>query len=141
MSLDPKRNERMIDFTAEAVPEDGIGAALRSTGAGAGAGARASSAPAVGGAGAASAGAGRPTRGDIDESKTTAPEASEDQSIVAGKPAAKSYPFTLDPFQRRAVECLERDESVLVSAHTSAGKTVSCRCCNRVAASSSAARL
>eukprot|EP00743_Colponemidia_sp_Colp-15_P003213 GILK01003472.1.p1 GENE.GILK01003472.1~~GILK01003472.1.p1 ORF type:complete len:1034 (+),score=223.64 GILK01003472.1:50-3151(+) len=37
--------------------------------------------------------------------------------------AAKEYSFTLDPFQRRAVECLEKNESVLVSAHTSAGKT------------------
>eukprot|EP00043_Microstomoeca_roanoka_P008183 m.78984 g.78984 ORF g.78984 m.78984 type:complete len:1029 (+) comp14138_c0_seq1:177-3263(+) len=37
---------------------------------------------------------------------------------------AKSYPFTLDPFQRESIRCLERQESVLVSAHTSAGKTV-----------------
>lgn len=37
---------------------------------------------------------------------------------------AKEYKFTLDPFQREAVKCLERNESVLVSAHTSAGKTV-----------------
>ncbi|KAH7674653.1 RNA helicase protein [Dioscorea alata] len=36
---------------------------------------------------------------------------------------AKSYMFELDPFQSIAVACLERNESVLVSAHTSAGKT------------------
>ncbi|KAJ4754730.1 ATP-dependent RNA helicase [Rhynchospora pubera] len=36
---------------------------------------------------------------------------------------AKNYPFELDPFQRVSVACLERKESVLVSAHTSAGKT------------------
>lgn len=36
---------------------------------------------------------------------------------------AKSYPFVLDPFQKVSVACLERNESVLVSAHTSAGKT------------------
>lgn len=30
----------------------------------------------------------------------------------------------LDPFQQKSIECLERNESVLVSAHTSAGKTV-----------------
>ncbi|KAJ6801777.1 DExH-box ATP-dependent RNA helicase DExH10 [Iris pallida] len=36
---------------------------------------------------------------------------------------AKSYPFDLDPFQSVSVACLERRESVLVSAHTSAGKT------------------
>lgn len=36
---------------------------------------------------------------------------------------AKTYPFDLDPFQQVSVACLERNESVLVSAHTSAGKT------------------
>ncbi|TKY60772.1 HUA ENHANCER 2 [Spatholobus suberectus] len=38
-------------------------------------------------------------------------------------PMAKSYPFALDPFQQVSIACLERNESVLVSAHTSAGKT------------------
>jgi len=37
---------------------------------------------------------------------------------------AKQYPFVLDPFQEMAIACLERRESVLVAAHTSAGKTV-----------------
>lgn len=41
----------------------------------------------------------------------------------AMKPA-KEYPFTLDPFQKQAIQYIERNESVLVSAHTSAGKTV-----------------
>ncbi|PPD84992.1 hypothetical protein GOBAR_DD18064 [Gossypium barbadense] len=36
---------------------------------------------------------------------------------------AKTYQFELDPFQQVSVACLERNESVLVSAHTSAGKT------------------
>lgn len=36
---------------------------------------------------------------------------------------AKTYQFVLDPFQQVSVACLERKESVLVSAHTSAGKT------------------
>lgn len=36
---------------------------------------------------------------------------------------AKQYPFKLDPFQSTSVACLERRESVLVAAHTSAGKT------------------
>jgi len=40
-----------------------------------------------------------------------------------GQPA-KEYPFTLDPFQKEAIMCLENNQSVLVSAHTSAGKTV-----------------
>eukprot|EP01031_Cornospumella_fuschlensis_P047396 gene47396-58055_t len=39
------------------------------------------------------------------------------------KPPAKVYKFTLDNFQREAVNHIERDESVLVAAHTSAGKT------------------
>ncbi|TIC00690.1 antiviral helicase [Wallemia mellicola] len=43
---------------------------------------------------------------------------------VPAKEPARSYPFTLDPFQRVSVNSIERDESVLVSAHTSAGKTV-----------------
>lgn len=37
---------------------------------------------------------------------------------------ARKYPFTLDPFQDTSILCIDRNESVLVSAHTSAGKTV-----------------
>ncbi|ETW50549.1 hypothetical protein PFMALIP_01277 [Plasmodium falciparum MaliPS096_E11] len=37
---------------------------------------------------------------------------------------ARTYKFELDTFQKKSIECLERNESVLVSAHTSAGKTV-----------------
>jgi ATP-dependent RNA helicase DOB1 len=36
---------------------------------------------------------------------------------------AKVYPFKLDPFQQEAVNYIEKGESVLVAAHTSAGKT------------------
>lgn len=39
-------------------------------------------------------------------------------------PPAKEYPFVLDPFQKEAIMCIENNQSVLVSAHTSAGKTV-----------------
>ena len=46
------------------------------------------------------------------------------RGFVPPAKAAKEYPFVLDPFQRYAVDCLERNQSVLVSAHTSAGKTV-----------------
>jgi ATP-dependent RNA helicase DOB1 len=45
-------------------------------------------------------------------------------SHVPNDPPARTYKFTLDPFQRVAVNSIERNESVLVSAHTSAGKTV-----------------
>ncbi|KAG8911349.1 ATP-dependent RNA helicase mtr4, partial [Tulasnella sp. 417] len=43
---------------------------------------------------------------------------------VPAAPPAREYPFTLDPFQRMSINAIERSESVLVSAHTSAGKTV-----------------
>lgn len=41
-----------------------------------------------------------------------------------GLKPAKEFPFTLDPFQSEAIKCLNIGESVMVSAHTSAGKTV-----------------
>ncbi|SGZ02266.1 BQ5605_C033g11199 [Microbotryum silenes-dioicae] len=37
---------------------------------------------------------------------------------------ARTYPFELDPFQKVSIASIQRNESVLVSAHTSAGKTV-----------------
>ena len=37
---------------------------------------------------------------------------------------AKEFSFKLDPFQEVSIASIERNESVLVSAHTSAGKTV-----------------
>lgn len=37
---------------------------------------------------------------------------------------AKTYTFTLDPFQKESILCVDNNQSVLVSAHTSAGKTV-----------------
>ncbi|KAI0275862.1 antiviral helicase [Russula aff. rugulosa BPL654] len=37
---------------------------------------------------------------------------------------AREYKFTLDPFQQVSIHAIQRNESVLVSAHTSAGKTV-----------------
>ncbi|KAI4461014.1 atp-dependent rna and dna helicase [Holotrichia oblita] len=40
-----------------------------------------------------------------------------------GEPA-KKYPFALDPFQKESILCVDNNQSVLVSAHTSAGKTV-----------------
>ena len=36
----------------------------------------------------------------------------------------RTFGFALDPFQEAAIACLHKRESVLVSAHTSAGKTV-----------------
>lgn len=37
---------------------------------------------------------------------------------------AKEYEFPLDAFQRESIKCVHNHESVLVAAHTSAGKTV-----------------
>ncbi|CEH14364.1 nuclear exosomal rna helicase mtr4 [Ceraceosorus bombacis] len=45
-------------------------------------------------------------------------------SHVPPEKPAREWPFTLDPFQRTAIASIQRGESVLVSAHTSAGKTV-----------------
>ncbi|KZT54268.1 antiviral helicase [Calocera cornea HHB12733] len=45
------------------------------------------------------------------------------QHVSPSKPA-REYKFELDPFQKVSVHAIERNESVLVSAHTSAGKTV-----------------
>ncbi|KAK4475785.1 hypothetical protein MN116_001042 [Schistosoma mekongi] len=40
-----------------------------------------------------------------------------------GSPA-RTFPFTLDAFQQQAIICIDNNQSVLLSAHTSAGKTV-----------------
>ncbi|KIY47752.1 antiviral helicase [Fistulina hepatica ATCC 64428] len=45
------------------------------------------------------------------------------QHVPPAKPD-REYKFELDPFQRVSVSAIQRNESVLVSAHTSAGKTV-----------------
>ncbi|OQV13156.1 Superkiller viralicidic activity 2-like 2 [Hypsibius exemplaris] len=39
-------------------------------------------------------------------------------------PALREYKFVLDTFQQEAISCIDNMQSVLVSAHTSAGKTV-----------------
>ncbi|KAK1224941.1 ATP-dependent RNA helicase mtr4, partial [Marasmius sp. AFHP31] len=45
------------------------------------------------------------------------------QHVPPAKPH-REYKFELDPFQKVSVSAIQRNESVLVSAHTSAGKTV-----------------
>ena len=45
------------------------------------------------------------------------------QHVPPAKPD-REYTFELDPFQKVSVYAIQRNESVLVSAHTSAGKTV-----------------
>ena len=39
-------------------------------------------------------------------------------------PQIIQFDFKLDPFQEQAILCIENNQSVMVSAHTSAGKTV-----------------
>jgi len=48
----------------------------------------------------------------------------EEDEDISSRPPAKVYPFPLDPFQQTAINYVEKNESVLVAAHTSAGKTV-----------------
>jgi len=43
--------------------------------------------------------------------------------IISSSTPAKTYPFELDPFQATAISYIQKNESVLVAAHTSAGKT------------------
>ena len=65
------------------------------------------------------------------ETKTDKKRSKEGESVAAQpsssggstKQPAKVYPFKLDTFQQEAVDRIERNESVLVAAHTSAGKT------------------
>ena len=51
------------------------------------------------------------------------PAAAESEAQEPTYLPARKFPFRLDGFQRAACACIERGESVLVSAHTSAGKT------------------
>lgn len=44
--------------------------------------------------------------------------------VKSTRAPAKEYKFVLDPFQKEALLCIDNDQSVLISAHTSAGKTV-----------------
>ena len=43
--------------------------------------------------------------------------------VVTDRAPAKEYSFVLDQFQRQAILCVENTQSVLLAAHTSAGKT------------------
>ena len=52
-----------------------------------------------------------------------APKGYERPDFKRPQKMAKDYKFKLDTFQDKAVECIMRNESVLVAAHTSAGKT------------------
>ena len=45
------------------------------------------------------------------------------EKVAVPKERAKQYPFPLDPFQQQAINYIDKEESVLVAAHTSAGKT------------------
>lgn len=51
------------------------------------------------------------------------PPGHELPKVEPPKEPAKTYSFELDPFQAQAVGYIDKEESVLVAAHTSAGKT------------------
>lgn len=65
---------------------------------------------------------------DTNATGTTSEECIDEIEMKDEKAAdfvpAKIYPFKLDTFQQDAVNYIEKSESVLVAAHTSAGKTV-----------------
>jgi ATP-dependent RNA helicase DOB1 len=48
----------------------------------------------------------------------------EPEITIENSIPAKTFPFKLDTFQEAAIGCVQKNQSVLVSAHTSAGKTV-----------------
>jgi ATP-dependent RNA helicase DOB1 len=54
--------------------------------------------------------------------KNLPPEMQPPKVIPPTEPS-KTYAFKLDPFQAQAVGYIDKEESVLVAAHTSAGKT------------------
>jgi ATP-dependent RNA helicase DOB1 len=53
----------------------------------------------------------------------TLPGGHQPTPVKPGAKPAKTYAFELDPFQSQAIKFIEQEESVLVAAHTSAGKT------------------
>lgn len=55
---------------------------------------------------------------------TATPEGYVQPKFTPRDKPARTWPFQLDDFQRLATQCLDKNESVLVAAHTSAGKTV-----------------
>jgi len=58
----------------------------------------------------------------VEEGQASVKEEANTKEDPEKKPA-KVYPFELDGFQKEAIGYLEKNESVLVAAHTSAGKT------------------
>ncbi len=58
---------------------------------------------------------------DEEDHETTTTKPNNDYSSL---PPAKTYPFPLDPFQSTSISYITQNQSVLVAAHTSAGKTV-----------------
>ena len=48
----------------------------------------------------------------------------DDSLMLPSKIDALTFPFELDEFQKKAIGVVQKGDSVLVSAHTSAGKTV-----------------
>jgi ATP-dependent RNA helicase DOB1 len=67
------------------------------------------------------------TYDDKVKTKITKIEKSEESTIISIPKTilnpAKQYKFVLDTFQKEAIGYIDNDESVLVAAHTSAGKT------------------
>ena len=58
------------------------------------------------------------------DSADAPPRSARVPELPSAAARAREFGFRLDPFQEAAIACLHKRESVLVSAHTSAGKTV-----------------
>ncbi|KAM7478206.1 hypothetical protein LguiA_026419 [Lonicera macranthoides] len=61
---------------------------------------------------------------DVSYPEGYVPRSWNTSAVQENSKPAKEFAFTLDPFQLEAIKCLDAGESVMVSAHTSAGKTV-----------------
>lgn len=60
----------------------------------------------------------------VQAAKRTKPEGAEPETTsFPEEEPIYSFPYELDPFQQRSIDALKAGDSVLVSAHTSAGKT------------------
>eukprot|EP00547_Thalassionema_nitzschioides_P008956 CAMPEP_0194227698 /NCGR_PEP_ID=MMETSP0156-20130528/42992_1 /TAXON_ID=33649 /ORGANISM="Thalassionema nitzschioides, Strain L26-B" /LENGTH=1107 /DNA_ID=CAMNT_0038960191 /DNA_START=38 /DNA_END=3361 /DNA_ORIENTATION=- len=55
--------------------------------------------------------------------KQNLPPDMQPPKVIPPTQPSKTYPFELDPFQKQAIQYIDLEESVLVAAHTSAGKT------------------
>ncbi|VEL15736.1 unnamed protein product [Protopolystoma xenopodis] len=64
------------------------------------------------------------TSGDCTHEVAVPPFLEYTELTPSSRPPAKVFEFKLDTFQQQAILCIDNNQSVMVSAHTSAGKTL-----------------